>query len=1053
MSLIKTSTIQGSDVKLEEEETMNAGILQLDCPRVSTFARDIPIDDRSEDEVIMGESVDWTETAKAEADVPRTHLLKLSGVVLGIPVKFLVDSGASENFISERLVQENDLKVVKSQDKMQVQLADGSTRASNRLVQGAQVIFEEHAEFLDFRVMKLPKYDAILGKSWLDRWNPDIDWREGTISIQVGKRKVVLKSDTPTAGGREISSIFGRRAESKQVSALQMKRLARKEKVYVALVRPTLEDKGDKKDQEFMEANAIMDLDDAKIETPFPREVKDILVEFQEVFPKELPAGLPPKRAVDHRIELLPGTEPPHRAPYRMSTQALDELKKQLKELTDNGYIQPSVSPFGAPVLFVPKKDGGFRMCVDYRALNKSTIRNRYPLPRIDDLLDRLGGANFFTKIDLRSGYHQIRVHPDDVPKTAFRTRYGHFEFLVLPFGLTNAPATFMHLMHSIFREHLDTFVIIFLDDILVYSRTLEEHKKHVRKTLEILRNNKLYAKVTKCSFFQQEVDYLGHVVGINGVKPDPAKIKAIKEWKQPKNVKEIRSFLGLAGYYRRFIQDFARIATPLTNLTRKKTPYQWTSSEDAAFNELKTKLTEAPVLKTADPNRDYTVTCDGSDTAVGAVLSQVYDSGDHPVAFESRKMNTAEVNYPTHERELLAVIHALRTWRHYLEGRKFKVVTDHYALKYLMTQPHLSKRQARWLDMLAEFDFEVIHKPGKSNVVADALSRLYMVECLTISEVQVDSKLLRKLEEEYAQDEESKAIFESPDRHPRFKVLNQRIYWVDDDRLRLYVPSGSLRAAVMEELHDARCSGHLGIKRTSDLVKRDFYWPTLESDVEEFVKSCDACQCNKPSNQRSAGLLQPLEIPKNRWERVSMDLITHLPKTRTGYDALLVVVDYGTKMVVLRPTTGTATAVDVAKVFVDSVVRVHGLPRSIVSDRDSKFTSHFWKEVFRNMGTTLAMSSGFHPQTDGQTERANRTVEEIMRAYVGRRHNDWDQRLSMVEFVYNNAVHSSTGFTPFYLCYGRHPVNPANLLAGAETRNVAAEDWMATLSQGPAPS
>ena len=562
------------------------------------------------------------------------------------------------------------------------------------------------------------------------------------------------------------------------------------------------------------------------------------------------------------------------------------------------------------------------------------------------------------------------------------------------------------------------------------------------------MREHKLYAKMTKCSFFQQEVDYLGHVVGINGVKPDPAKIKAIKEWKQPKNVKELRSFLGLAGYYRRFIQDFAKIATPLTNLTRKKTPYKWTTNEDAAFEELKTKLTDAPVLKTADPNRDYVVTCDGSDTAVGAVLSQAYDTGDHPVAFESRKMNSAEANYPTHERELLAVIHALRTWRHYLEGRKFKVITDHYSLKYLMTQPNLSKRQARWLDFLAEFDYEVIHKPGKSNVVADALSRLYLIECLSISEVELDSKLLRKLEEEYARDEESKAIFEYPDRHPKFKVLNQRIYWVDDDRLRLYVPSGTLRSAVMSELHDARCSGHLGIKRTSDLVKRDFYWPSLESDVAEFVRSCEACQCNKPSNQRSAGLLQPLEIPQNRWEKVSMDLITHLPRTRSGYDSLLVMVDYGTKMVVLRPTKGTATAVDVAKIFVDSVVRVHGLPRTIVSDRDSKFTSHFWKEVFKNMGTTLAMSSGFHPQTDGQTERANRTIEEIMRAYVGRRHNDWDQRLSMVEFVYNNAVHSSTGFTPFYLCYGRHPVNPANLLAGADTKNVTAEDWMETLSK-----
>ncbi|MCG8669978.1 MAG: reverse transcriptase family protein, partial [Pseudomonadales bacterium] len=377
--------------------------------------------------------------------------------------------------------------------------------------------FEEHAEFLDFHVMKLPKYDAILGKSWLDRWNPSIDWRAGTISILVGKKTVVLKSDNPTDGAPRLSSVLGKRAMSMQVSAQRMKRLARHEDVYVAIVRPTLEDKTDQEDQEFKEVNAIVELDDAKIETPFPKEVKDILVEFSDVFPVELPPGLPSKRAVDHQIALLPGTEPPHRAPYRMSTQALDELKTQLKELTEHGYIQPSVSPFGAP--------GGFQMCVDYRALNKATIRNRYPLPRIEELLDRLGDARFFTKIDLRSGYHQIRVHPDDVSKTALRTRYGHFEFLVLPFGLTNAPATFMHLMHSIFREHLDTFVIIFLDDILVYSHSLEEHKMHVKKVLEVLREHKLYTKINKCLFFQQEVEYLGHIVGSDGVKPDPAKI------------------------------------------------------------------------------------------------------------------------------------------------------------------------------------------------------------------------------------------------------------------------------------------------------------------------------------------------------------------------------------------------------------------------------------------------------------------------------------------------------------------------------------------------
>ena len=368
-SIVKTEEVElavndilqtGSDIESRPNEDL-VDALQLVCPQEST-GKDVP-DDGEASELrcdYIRKSVDEAELGEAEADVSGTQLLTLMGKLNGVPVKFLVDSGASGNFISEHLVNEHGLQVVKSHDKMQVHLADGSTRASNRLVQEAQVTFNEHAEFLDFRVMKLPKYDAILGKSWLDRWNPDIDWREGTISLQVGNRMVILRSDKPTEGDLGLSSIFEKRAVSRQISAQQMKRLARKEQVYMALVRPMWEDSVEEGDREFKELNAILELDDAKIETPFPREVKDILVEFEDIFPKELPAGLPPKRAVDHKIDLLPGTEPPHRAPYRMSTQALDELKKQLKELTDNGYIQPSVSPFGAPVLFVPKKDGGF---------------------------------------------------------------------------------------------------------------------------------------------------------------------------------------------------------------------------------------------------------------------------------------------------------------------------------------------------------------------------------------------------------------------------------------------------------------------------------------------------------------------------------------------------------------------------------------------------------------------------------------------------------------------------------------------------------------------
>ena len=310
-------------------------------------------------------------------------------------------------------------------------------------------------------------------------------------------------------------------------------------------------------------------------------------------------------------------------------------------------------------------------MCVDYRALNRVTVHNRYPLPQIEELLDRLRGAKLFTKIDLWSGYHQIRVHPSDVHKTVFRTRYGHFEFLVLPFGLTNAPATFMHLMHSIFREQLDDFIVIFLDDILVYSRDLVSHVAHVCKTLEILRQHHLYSKVSKCSFFQSSVEYLGHVVSDKGLSPDPAKVQAVSNWKMPTNVSEIRSFLGLAGYYCRYIPDFAKIAAPLTNLMRKHTPFTWSLREGEAFRALKTALQTAPVLQLADPTRPYIVTIDASDFAMGAVLSQVWDNGEHFVAYKNRKMNAAEQNYPTHERELLEIIHALSTWRHYLLGQK----------------------------------------------------------------------------------------------------------------------------------------------------------------------------------------------------------------------------------------------------------------------------------------------------------------------------------------------------------------------------------------------
>ena len=381
--------------------------------------------------------------------------------------------------------------------------------------------------------------------------------------------------------------------------------------------------------------------------------------------------------------------------------------------------------------MFVKKKDGSMRLCIDYRELNKLTIKNRYPLPRIDDLFDQLKGAEYFSKIDLRSGYHQLKIKSEDIPKTAFRTRYGHYEFLVMAFGLTNAPAAFMDLMNRVFKKYLDKFVIVFIDDILIYSKTAEEHAEHLRTALEILRKEKLYAKFSKCEFWLQEVQFLGHIVSREGIKVDPAKIEAIMNWERPKTPTEIRSFLGLAGYYRRFVQDFSRIATPLTKLTRKNEKFIWNEKCEESFQELKKRLVSAPVLSLPDDQGNFVIYSDASYKGLGCVLMQ----HDKVIAYASRQLKPHEQKYPTHDLELAAIVFALKIWRHYLYGEKCEIYTDHKSLKYIFTQKELNMRQRRWLELIKDYDCTIKYHPGKANVVADALSRKERLNVLTVPE------------------------------------------------------------------------------------------------------------------------------------------------------------------------------------------------------------------------------------------------------------------------------------------------------------------------------
>ncbi|KAK9146004.1 hypothetical protein Sjap_005907 [Stephania japonica] len=397
----------------------------------------------------------------------------------------------------------------------------------------------------------------------------------------------------------------------------------------------------------------------------------------------------------------------------------------------------------------IHEKEGRVRECVlTHRRLNKVTIRNKYPLPRIDDLFDQLSGARFFSKINLRSGYHQLRIREEDIPKTAFSTRYGHFQFTVMPFGLTNALAMFMDLMHRVFKPFLDQFVIVFIDDIMIYSKTESDHRKHLRKVLQTLREHKLYAKLSKCEFWASEVKFLGHVVNAEGVTVDPTKIEAILRWPQPKNASEIRSFLGLAGYYRRFVQNFSSIASPLTELTRKDVTYIWSDACEKAFKLLKERLTTAPILVLPESSKELSVYTDASGIGLGGVLMQ----DKKVIAYASRQLKIHEKNYPVHDLELAAVVFALKLWRHYLYGEKFTVYSDHKSLKYLFTQSDLNMRQRRWLEFLKDYDFTLEYHPGKANVVADALSRVRLESesevVMQIHEVPVeDSDVIRNQE------------------------------------------------------------------------------------------------------------------------------------------------------------------------------------------------------------------------------------------------------------------------------------------------------------------
>ncbi|GMF14672.1 unnamed protein product [Phytophthora lilii] len=820
-------------------------------------------------------------------------------------------------------------------------------------------------------------------------------------------------------------------------------------------------------------------------------------------------------------------------SPKQPSTLCLSKVEQEaldifVAELLKKNWIELSDSPWVSNIFGVPKKDpvtGKFpsrlewlhsnnphmpiRWIIDYRLVNAASEVAKIPLPHIEQLFDRMVGAVLFTILDLASGYHQMRMAPTSKQYTAFRTNQEIYHWNVAHMGLAGMPGTWTRLMRKVLSHF--TFVVVYLDDICIFSRSMADHVEHLWQVCEVLRLHKLYARPDKCDFGQRSVDFLGHTISVDGLHVDARKTRAIAEWMEPSNIKDLQRFLGLAGYYRRFIHRFATLVLPLSGLVKKDVPWVWDDLQRQAFNAIKLALQHAPVLQLPDFDKPFIVTTDASHACIGGVLSQLHDGSDLPVAFFSKKLGPHELNWPVHEKELFAIKQALTRWRHYLHGVSFEVYTDNSACKWFMQHPRLSGRLARWLDFFASFQFTLHHRPGALNVVTDALSRppgsssspgegqddsesktmtvSLCAACLSsqtctdirvasrrdktteklrsiptrdqdvmlavkqpasgshsvgtaqlcmrvhaastanstvISSLQLDTRTKRAFQKAYGQDPDFMHLWKSGRTSEDYEVVHGLVYLKSGDSLRrLCVPNNrKLWLDVIHNAHDAAIMAHPGIRRTQLAAAQWYFWPNMDLDIKAYVQSCESCMRYKSSTGRKTGKLQPVPVPAACWEVTSTDFITHLPVS-DGFDAIMVVVDKLSKRPVYIPTHTTATAEDTAKLFFNNVIRHYGIPSTIISDRDQKFTSKFWTALVSLTKIKAAMTTAHRAQADGQTKRQNRTLDDSLRCSISYHGTDWNEHLPMIEYAHATLVSSSSKLSPFFVDTGREPKNP----------------------------
>ncbi|CAH8628181.1 unnamed protein product [Schistosoma guineensis] len=914
----------------------------------------------------------------------------IKGRVQSTEINILLDTGASVSLIKEDLLQKLNLSTQRKQRSSTLITASGEPlKACSQI--GLELTIDKKPFQHEFWVCPTLTWDMILGVDFMLKYQ---------VSIHMNKSEASI--------GGVVVQIQHHEIPTKSVAQVGTAEIVRQ-------VR-----------------------DNQLISEKDRRATIDVLQRFSTVFSENISGNR--TTIVQHSIvtgDHMPLRQPPRRVPVHYQPH----LESMIKDMLEKKIIVPSSSPWASPIVLVKKKDSSLRLCVDYRRLNAITKRDSFPLPRIDATLDAMKGARWFSTLDLASGYWQVEVRPQDRKKTAFVVPNGLYEFQVMPFGLTNAPATFQRLMQTVLQGLVPHQCLIYLDDIIIYGNTPEQHNANLKAVLQRIKQHNLKVKPSKCRLLQKEVLFLGHRITEDGVATDKEKTRVIVNWPQPKSPEDVRSFLGLASYYRRFVRDFASLAAPLHRLTHKGRKFLWTSECQQAFDALKARLTSPPILAFPDTSADggeFILDTDASSSAIGAVLSQVARDGhERVIAYASRRLDKTEARYSTTRREMLALVKFLQHFRHYLLGKPFRVRTDHRALQWLRSFREPEGQVARWQERLQEFDFTCEYRPGNRHANADALSRIPqttdIINAILSTAPETDWPSLQAADpdlqivyQRQLHGNSKPSMRELKDQSVttrrictkwgNFKLYGDTLFLMNESKQPLLIVPRVKVESIVEQVH--RELGHAGERRTEHAVRQRFWWPSIHEDVAQFCKNCNTCCRFKSPQQTPRAPMTPM-VTTGPHQRVGIDIMGPLTTTKNGNRYILVMVDYFTKWCEAVPLP-QQDAPTVARAFIDHWVSRYGAPVSLHSDQGPAFESHLITEICRLLGIKKTHTTAYHPEGNGLVERTNRTIKAILQSFVSRSSPElWDEVLPQCLLAYRTSVHGSTGFSPAILLFG----------------------------------